>query len=227
MISYEPKGKKISIMKDRLSTNKDGQLKDMETYYQFQAKIYDATRWTFLYGRHSILKKIPFDRNLPLQILEVGCGTGTNLIQLAKMFPNATLLGLDVSGDMLKIAEEKLSAYKNRVTLIHKPYEQGTEYTGRFDVILFSYALTMINPQWPDLVAQVPNDLKEDGVIAVVDFHNANFDFYRKFMRSNHVKLDGHILPVLEKSFDTKLSKVRKGLLGVWEYMLYVGGKKK
>ncbi|MCU0446277.1 MAG: class I SAM-dependent methyltransferase [Microscillaceae bacterium] len=214
-------------MKDRLSTTKEVQVKDMQSYYQFQAKIYDATRWTFLYGRNAILKKIPFERDAPLQILEVGCGTGTNLIKLAQMFPNATILGLDVSGDMLKVAETKLAPYKNRVTLIEKPYEKGTEYNGRFDVILFSYALTMINPQWTELVEQAPNDLKDKGVVAVVDFHDANFEFYRGFMRNNHVKLNGHILPVLEKSFDTKLSKVKPGFLNVWQYMLYVGGKKK
>jgi S-adenosylmethionine-diacylgycerolhomoserine-N-methlytransferase len=213
-------------MKDRLSTTKEVQVKDMQSYYQFQAKIYDATRWTFLYGRNTILKKIPFERQQPLQILEVGCGTGTNLIKLAKMFPNATLLGLDVSGDMLKVAETKLAPYKNRVTLMEKPYEKGTEYNGRFDVILFSYALTMINPQWTELVEQAPLDLKPKGVVAVVDFHDANFDFYRRFMRNNHVKLNGHILPVLEKSFATKLSQVKPGFLNVWKYMLYVGGKK-
>jgi S-adenosylmethionine-diacylgycerolhomoserine-N-methlytransferase len=214
-------------MKDKLSVNKDVQLKDMESYYAFQAKIYDATRWTFLYGRNAILKKIPIPKDKPVKILEVGCGTGVNMKALAKMYPQAEIVGIDVSGDMLKRAEQNLQAYSNRITLVKKPYQKGdTEYTGMFDVILFSYCLTMVNPHWKELVEQVPNDLKPEGYLAVVDFHNANFNFYRKFMRNNHVNLNGHILPVLQENFKVQYSKVRKGLLGVWEYMLFVGGKK-
>lgn len=213
-------------MKDKLSTSREVQFKDMKSYYAFQAKIYDATRWTFLYGRNTILKKLPVAKDQPVNILEVGCGTGVNLRKLAQLYPQANLHGIDISGDMLARAKQNLSNYTDRVKLEEKPYDKGTEYNGMFDVILFSYALTMINPQWKELVAQTPYDLKPDGMIAVVDFHDANFEFYRKFMRSNHVKLDGHILPVLEDSFDTQYKKVNSGLAGVWEYMMYIGKKK-
>ena len=214
-------------MKDKLSTTKEVQVKDMRNYYKFQAKIYDATRWTFLYGRNTVLKKIPIDRNKAIKVLEVGCGTGVNIAAMAKLYPNAQFIGLDVSGDMLDRAAQNLRQYKDRVELVEKPYEQGSEYNGMFDVILFSYSLTMINPQWIELVDQTPLDLKEDGLIVVADFHNANFNFYRKFMRSNHVKLDGHIFPVLLEKFDAKYAKIKKGFAGVWEYMMFIGSKKK
>jgi S-adenosylmethionine-diacylgycerolhomoserine-N-methlytransferase len=213
-------------MSEKLSNNEEGQVKNMQSYYAFQAKIYDATRWTFLYGRNNILKKLPIDRFKPVNILEVGCGTGTNLKHLANMYPNARLVGMDVSGDMLKIAEKKLENFGDRITLLEKPYGEDNEFENQFDVILFSYALTMINPQWKDLLERVPKDLKSGGIIAVVDFHDANFDFYRTFMKGNHVKLEGHILPVLNEKFTPILSKVKKGLLGVWDYLLFVGLKK-
>lgn len=213
-------------MKDKLSTNKEGQVNDMKSYYAFQAKIYDATRWTFLYGRNTILHKIPFPKTQRIKVLEVGCGTGVNILKMAQMFPNAQFTGLDVSGDMLDRARINLDKYQKRVTLLEEPYQESTKFNGQFDVILFSYALTMINPQWIELLDQAPKDLKPDGVVAVVDFHDANFDFYRQFMRGNHVKLNGHILPVLEEKFDTQYSKVKIGLAGVWSYMMYVGKKK-
>lgn len=214
-------------MKVKLADNKEAQVSDMKSYYRFQAKIYDATRWTFLYGRKSILDRLPFDKSSHIKILEVGCGTGVNLRHLAKKYPHAELTGMDVSGDMLDRAAENLSEYKNRLQLLEKPYEKGTEFNGMFDLILFSYCLTMVNPQWLELVEQVPLDLKPEGLIAVVDFHNANFEFYRKFMRSNHVKLDGHILPVLEQDFDTVYKTVKPGMAGVWSYMMFIGRKKK
>lgn len=212
-------------MKNRLSTTKEVQLQDMQRYYEFQAKIYDATRWTFLYGRNGILRNIPFDRQSPIKVLEVGCGTGVNLRKLAKLFPKAELLGLDISGDMLNRAEKNLNKFQDRVSLEEKPYDQNTEYMGQFDLILFSYSLSMINPQWKDLLALVPSHLSEQGLVAVVDFHDANFNFYRKFMSSNHVRLEGQLLPVLQDQFETKLCKVKKGLAGVWDYMMFIGGK--
>jgi S-adenosylmethionine-diacylgycerolhomoserine-N-methlytransferase len=213
-------------LKNNLSTNKETQKEDMRNFYAFQAKIYDFTRWTFLYGRNTILKKLPLDRFKPLEILEVGCGTGVNMLQIAKMYPNAKITGLDISNDMLKVAEKNLEKYKDRITLLEKPYEKGDEYKGKFDLILYSYALTMINPHWDELVAQTPHDLKPDGMVAVVDFHEANYDFYRNFMRSSHVRLDGHILPVLNESFAPIISEVHTGLAGVWNYMMFIGLKK-
>ncbi|MDZ7659193.1 class I SAM-dependent methyltransferase [Fodinibius sp.] len=58
-------------------------VKNVAQYYQLHAPIYDATRWSFLFGRTKLIKQIPA---LPAnaQILEVGCGTGKNLIQLKK-----------------------------------------------------------------------------------------------------------------------------------------------
>jgi S-adenosylmethionine-diacylgycerolhomoserine-N-methlytransferase len=214
------------MMKDKISTNREGQVESMKSYYAFQAKIYDATRWTFLYGRNTVLEHIPFPADAPIKILEVGCGTGVNLRKLGQIFPNAELYGLDVSGDMLNQAEKNLSDYEERLTLLEEPYEKGTQYNGQFDVILFSYALTMINPQWQELLEQAPNDLTEHGVVVVVDFHKANVKAYKKFMSSNHVRLDGQLVPYLVEHFDTKFCRIKTGLAGVWDYMMYVGKKK-
>ncbi|MCS6820928.1 MAG: class I SAM-dependent methyltransferase [Microscillaceae bacterium] len=214
-------------MKDKLSVSEEVQKIDMQNYYKFQAKIYDATRWIFLFGRNAILKKIPLDREASLQILEVGCGTGVNLRKMVHLFPNATLTGLDVSADMLAKAKQRLQPYQNRVTLLHEAYQKGeTKFAGKFDVILFSYCLSMVNPHFNQLIEQTLIDLKPDGYIAVVDFHDTPSRVYKKFMRSNHVRLDGHLLPILYQYFSPTYSRVRKGWFGIWEYMLFVGQKK-
>lgn len=213
-------------MKDKISTNREGQVESMRSYYAFQAKIYDATRWTFLYGRNTVLERIPFPADASIKILEVGCGTGVNLRKLGQIFPNAELYGLDVSGDMLTQAEKNLADYEDRLTLLEEPYEKGTKYNGQFDVILFSYALTMINPQWQELLDQAPHDLTEQGVVVVVDFHKANVEAYRKFMRSNHVRLDGQLVPYLVDKFEANYCKIKPGLVGVWDYMMFVGKRK-
>ncbi len=60
----------------------------LEKYYRFHSRIYDATRWLFLFGRDRLIKTAAlFTR--PRRILEVGCGTGKNLVRLRQTFPGA------------------------------------------------------------------------------------------------------------------------------------------
>ena len=128
------------MTKKEFAHNEEAQVNHMKSYYAFQAKIYDLTRWTFLYGRKTILKQLPFASDAPIEILEVGCGTGVNMVELAKIYPNARITGLDVSGDMLTQAAKNLQQYEDRVVLEEKPYGANDEYNGKFDLILFSYS---------------------------------------------------------------------------------------
>jgi S-adenosylmethionine-diacylgycerolhomoserine-N-methlytransferase len=156
--------------------------------------------------------------------LEVGCGTGYNLRNIRRQFPEAKLIGLDVSGDMLKKAQKKLSG--PAMEWRNKPYmPEDPEFAGKVDVILFSYALTMINPQWKDLVEKAKADLKPGGIIAAVDFHDSRFRWFKAHMANNHVKMESHILPRLEELFTPLYNKVKPAYLGVWEYFMFVGKK--
>ena len=82
----------------------------LEKYYRFHSRIYDATRWIFLFGRDRLVKEIAASFQ-PTRILEIGCGTGKNLVRLREMFPGVDLTGLDLSQDMLEVARKKLVGY--------------------------------------------------------------------------------------------------------------------
>ena len=195
-------------------------------YYSFQAKIYDLTRWTFLFGRNKILRLIPFDRQQPLNILEIGCGTGKNLVPMAQRFPNARLTGLDLSPDMLAVAEKKVAPFADRITLKQQAYQKGVPAPAPYDVILFSYTLTMIYPGYEDLIEQAYEDLKPGGVIAVVDFHDTGMGFYQKFMDGHHIHLYGQLRPVLQRVFQPLTDRVKLTYgIGIWRYLLFIGQK--
>jgi S-adenosylmethionine-diacylgycerolhomoserine-N-methlytransferase len=217
--------KRLDCMSTSITRDKQEQHDTMQQYYRLHAKIYDATRWSFLYGRDAVLNHIPIDKNAEIQILEVGCGTGKNLISLANKFPKAQLLGLDISADMVRTTKNKISSFQGRIKVIEKPYEAHTEYNNRFDVILFSYALTMINPQWEDLLALAKLDLKPGGYIVFADFHDSRFNWFKNHMANNHVRMDGHILPKLKASFATHYEKISNAYGFVWEYVQFVGRK--
>lgn len=202
----------------------DQQAKTIQQYYQWQSKIYDLTRWSFLFGRKKIADLLPVDRQAELKILEVGCGTGFNLKRMAKYFPKANFTGVDVSADMLTIARQNNTAYLNRMEFVEAPYgPEGVNFPGQMDIILFSYSLTMINPQWSALIDQAQLDLKPGGFVAVVDFHGSQFQWFKHHMSNHHVRMDSHLQYYLQKNFTPIHNQSKKAYMGVWEYLLFVG----
>lgn len=214
--------------KDTRKASITEQIDTMKQYYRFQSKIYDITRWSFLFGRKEILRILPIDQDASIKILEVGCGTGYNLEQLARLYPNAELVGMDVSEDMVRLSKKATLAYSDRVEILQEAYgtnEEGETGQEQYDVILFSYSLSMINPQWETLLETVKKDLKTGGYVAVVDFHDTNVGLFRKQMEWNHVRMEAHLEPKLNELFEPNFQEVRKAYLGLWEYLLYIGRK--
>lgn len=193
----------------------------LEQYYRFHSQIYDLTRWSFLFGRETILDMLP---DLPSQprIMEIGCGTGKNIEHLEYYFPDAHILGVDLSRDMLNIAQNKLK-HTNRIALQQAEYGTQSVSGEPFDLILLSYSLTMIGDQTEDVLDQISRDLKPKGHIAVVDFHTSPFGWFKKWMGINHVDLNGHMLPLLQKYFRPVETEIDHAYLGLWSYFLFLG----
>lgn len=199
----------------------DSQSAKVKNYYRFHSRIYDATRWSFLFGRETIIDLIP---DLPTQprILEVGCGTGKNIEMLEYCFPDAQILGVDLSDEMLNVAQNKLTD-STHIQLKQKKY--GTEPLGEepFDLILLSYSLTMIGDQLEAVLQHLSQDLNRKGYVAVVDFHTSPFGWFRNWMGINHVDLSGRLLPLLKKYFSPQKVETKSAYLGLWCYFLFLG----
>ncbi len=197
-------------------------------YYQFHSKIYDATRWSFLFGRNAIIQRLA-ESQTPKNVLEVGCGTGRNLHQLAQTFSSATITGLDLSPAMLEKSKQATAGFGKRVKLIQRAYDRpiySTHNGGkRFDLVLFSYALTMFNPGWEAAITAGIGDLAPGGLLAVVDFHDSPLPVFKRWMGVNHVKMDGHLQPLLRDSLVAQIDEVKPAYAGVWNYLMFVGKK--
>lgn len=199
-------------------------LTPIERYYRFHARIYDATRWSFLFGRAALIEraaKLPS----PIRVLEVGCGTGKNLIHLARRFPNASITGVDLSDVMLDLAKVKMAAFGDRVRLERHCYDRAID-VGSYDLVIFSYALSMFNPGWEQAIVAASEDLCEGGHIAVVDFHHSTSRAFRRWMGINHVQMEGHLLPALASRFATTVSEVRGAYGGLWQYAIFIGQRR-
>jgi S-adenosylmethionine-diacylgycerolhomoserine-N-methlytransferase len=142
----------------------------MDRMYRYQRHIYDLTRKYYLLGRDRAVDMLDLSSHETL--LEVGCGTGRNLLRVRRRFPDASLHGLDISAEMLA------SARANFRGLDRQPVLQVGDATAfrasdfglpGFDRILISYALSMI-PDWERAVDAALDALAPGGSLHIVDF---------------------------------------------------------
>jgi S-adenosylmethionine-diacylgycerolhomoserine-N-methlytransferase len=195
----------------------------VEKYYRFHSRIYDATRWSFLFGRTAIMEN--FAGVAPRNILEVGCGTGRNLVELARRFPQARITGVDLSATMLGLARKKTSGFGSRVQLLHQAYTAPLSDPPGYNLVLFSYALSMFNPGYEAALTAARRDLVPGGCIAVVDFHDSHFGFFERWMGMNHVRMNGQLRPLLRSLFTPTTDRLCPAYAGLWRYLLFVGRK--
>jgi len=190
--------------------------RSLQGYYALHSHIYDATRWTFLFGREGILRRSA-EVATPRRILEVGCGTGRNLRSMQRIFPAADITGVDLSDSMLKIARRKARGVK----LIQQAYD--APLSGNFDLVLFSYALTMFNPGWEDAIRAAKADLNPGGLLAIVDFSHTESNIFRRWMSINHVRMERHLWPQSRADLEPLVDEIRAAYGGVWHYGMFIG----
>jgi S-adenosylmethionine-diacylgycerolhomoserine-N-methlytransferase len=196
-------------------------------YYRFHAGIYDWTRWIFLFGRRRLVEDVA--SRSPGSVLEIGCGTGSNLLLLARTLPAAELCGVDLSEDMLRRARRKLVPFGGRVRLFRGRYPEDSKSLGldrRFDLLLFSYSLSMFGRDFGAALEAARASLSSRGLLAALDFHDCRLPGFKRWMRLNHVRLDGHLLPALRASLATRYVQVHPVLFGAWSYFSFLGARR-
>ena len=80
-------------------------------------------------------------------VLEIGCGAGNHLLQLANAFPNARIAGVDIDTDSLRVARAKLAkaGVENRVSVFEGDISLATQ-AGKFDAVVMIEVLHEIAP---------------------------------------------------------------------------------
>ena len=140
----------------------------MDSVYRGQRHIYDLTRKYYLFGRDRLIADLAACPGSA--VLEIGCGTGRNLAQVARRWPGVALHGLDLSSEMLKSARSALggSAVLARGDATAFSAEALFGRT-EFDRVILSYAASMI-PNWQAALHQSAAVLAPGGSLHVVDF---------------------------------------------------------
>ncbi len=151
----------------------DDAARHMDGIYKYQRYIYDATRKYYLLGRDRLLDELaPLDGQ---SVVEVGCGTGRNLILAARRYPRARFYGFDISSEMLVTARnsieraglsERIRVAQGDATAFSVQDMFGLDEADR---VFVSYALSMI-PPWQEAVEASIAAVAPGGSLHIVDF---------------------------------------------------------
>jgi ubiquinone/menaquinone biosynthesis C-methylase UbiE len=112
------------------------------------------------------------------RVLEVGCGTGTNLMFYRQK--ENVLCGLDLSPAMLKQAKAKLEdvAFLQQGDALHMPYRDET-----FDVVLAMLTLHEMPLEIRDgVIAEMVRVTKKGGRLLLTDYRSGNLRFPRGWL---------------------------------------------
>lgn len=145
----------------------------MDQVYRYQRHIYDITRKYYLLGRDRLISDLapgPGDT-----VLEIGVGTGRNLVKAAARYPQTPFFGVDISREMLDTAAHKIDRHdlSDRVQI---DQADATDFSpealfdqATFARVYFSYTLSMI-PDWRAALDQALQVTAPDGRLLVADF---------------------------------------------------------
>lgn len=147
----------------------------MNRMYRWQRYIYDATRRYYLLGRDELIDAIKPSNGA--SVLEIGCGTGRNLVHAANKYPGARFYGIDVSTEMLTTAIAAIArrGFDGRVRVAHgdaTAFDPAALFgIPAFDRVMISYSLSMI-ADWHAVLDNAVSHLKPGGQLHIVDFGN-------------------------------------------------------
>ncbi len=87
----------------------------------------------------AVIAAIPFEKDSPIQVLDLGCGTGTLAQHILQAFPLAHLTCLDFSEQMIGMAQAKLAGF-SRISYRVQDFQDYSS-TERYHAIVSSLAL--------------------------------------------------------------------------------------
>ena len=118
-----------------------------------------------------LLERLEVVRLVPRRILDVGCGTGYDIHQLSRRYPQARLLGLDIAEPMARRARRRVGAW-NRLTgrcaFACGDAERLPVITASVDLLLSNLSLQWCDP--PTVFAEARRVLRAGGLFMFTTF---------------------------------------------------------
>ena len=186
----------------------------LEGFYAPQAARYDAFRARLLHGREELIAALEIPRGA--RVVELGCGTGSNLELLDQTCPVESLAGVqlvDLCPALLTVARQRARGFSNVAVIEADASHWRPDQP--VDRVFLSYALTMM-PEWRLVLANAWSMLAPGGRLGVIDFHlpgaanRLGNRFWRRWFAHDGVHLSDQHLRALHSLFDAPLVAQRR-----------------
>lgn len=146
-------------------------------HFDLMADQYDELFVTHMHDyditHEMILTMLSLPRQSALCVLELGTGTGNLTQKLLDRFPQSTVVGYDVSAEMLARARAKLAVAGDRVQLHQGDISQAV-FPGPFDAVISAIAVHHVPPPAkPILFHRLYAALRPGGVLVLGDAFQA------------------------------------------------------
>lgn len=145
--------------------NLNNRAKEMKEFFNAKIDGYDELHLKQIEGKEKIVEFIPKDTK---NIIDLGAGTGLQLIKVYKEFPEIKTTAIDVSDEMLKkLAERNIS---DNITIINESFFDY-EFGLNVDAVISTQALHHFDSNDKlTLFKKVYNCLKNGGVFINEDY---------------------------------------------------------
>jgi Methylase involved in ubiquinone/menaquinone biosynthesis len=172
-------------------------MKQVKDHFEKEAEIFDELIRTIIpfykIMINSLVLALPFHRKERIKVLDLGCGTGNISLEVKKRFPNGHITCVDLAGNMIKMAESKLSLYSD-IEFIRADF-RDLDFQEEYDAVISSLALHHLQrEEQRSFYHKINNFLKIGGVFYNADIvlgsstylNQTYLDKWVEFMLENH-----------------------------------------
>lgn len=156
---------------------------DSHTIYKGMSKVYDLLDIIYFKNnsRNPRNTLLSFINQQDVEIIDICTGTAANAITIANRNKNAQIVGIDISQEMLQIAEKKvIQNGLNNIKLIKMDASRTTFEDNTFDVIVISLVLHEIpNELAGKILLETKRILKPQGKLLVIEWEEPQGFFQR------------------------------------------------
>lgn len=152
----------------------------MKNWYDDIAHHYDIDPFNLITDTRDLaFEQIEANVTPPDQVIDLGCGTGDGLKRLQGLYSDADLVGLDLSSEMLKLAQNKVDfeTIHDSATNVDQHAENDS-----FDLVLLHYVMGFVSID--DILPIVSQLLRPGGFCSVL---TTTFESYQTLYQQCHV----------------------------------------